>query len=173
MPCRTSSFQVSDTHFWRITTYDKTTHLEINTTTIQYVSTNGADERWSSPNIYGCWISQFDDVLWVSHPHRGTDSYTVTGGVITVVSNIPDVGGTNWVNGACETDTHVWTADYGDGLYVFTKTGTGTVNTTPAFNYTDGNSQFNHVYYVGALGLVLAKRSDHKYYLLDHASDSC
>jgi hypothetical protein len=134
---------------------------------IQYSSTVAAAERWSSPNERGTFISQFDNVLWTCAPHRGSDSYDVTAGVITALGSINESGsGSNWANSQTETLTHIVRCNHLAGARFFTKTGTGIATFPEAYHY-EPTLAFSYIAYNAELDVVVMQRDNGDLHLVN------
>ncbi|HHA19370.1 MAG TPA: hypothetical protein ENK70_06665, partial [Methylophaga sp.] len=153
---QTTTFGSSTPHYCRIATFDTGTLLEIDSE--NYLM----DTQWDQFTV--AFVSDFDQILWLPCSNSGVWSFDITSGIIsTRIQKIPDQS--TWVTAIAESPTHLWvTHAQTGGLYVFEKTGTGTVNTSSVFQ----DPVNGYIYYMPDLDLMLIQYVDSTtWYLFD------
>jgi len=153
---QTTTFGSSTPHYCRIATFDTGTLLEIDSE--NYLM----DTQWDQFTV--AFVSDFDQILWLPCSNSGVWSFDITSGIIsTRIQKIPDQS--TWVTAIAESPTHLWvTHAQTGGLYVFEKTGTGTVNTSSVFQ----DPVNGYIYYMPDLDLILVRYEDSTtWYLFD------
>lgn len=147
---QTSSYQISTPHNVRVATFNKSTLVELDT--VVYSVGNEYD------HFSGSFISAQDSILWSAMINEGFWSWSLDGGIITKIADIPKHSGSYTIS-ITEAGDNIWTADYSGAVYVHDKTGYGTVNGTPIYTHTNvsESNQFNLLSYCPDVDVVVAR----------------